>query len=39
MARASYTKTTKRQKKIPDGMQKCNVCGGKGYHKKAKKKS
>ena len=38
MAKATYTKTTRRQKKIPDGNVKCNVCGGKGYHKKPKKK-
>ena len=37
MAKATYTKTTERKKKVPDGMVKCNVCKGKGYHKKPKK--
>lgn len=34
MAKATYTKTTKRVKKVPDGSTKCNICGGKGYLKK-----
>ena len=38
MAKVTYTKTTKRQKKIPKDSVKCNVCGGKGYHKKPKRK-
>ncbi len=31
MARATYTKTTKRQKKVPKGGVSCNICHGKGY--------
>lgn len=31
------TVTKKRTKKVPDGNVKCNVCGGKGYHKKPQK--
>ena len=39
MAKAKQTVITKeRKKKVPDGMQACNVCGGKGYHKKASHK-
>ena len=36
MARQTITKT--RTKKIPEGSMKCNVCGGKGYYKKPKRK-
>lgn len=40
MAKQTVTRTTKvRQKKVPSGSVKCNVCGGKGYHKKPKRKS
>ena len=31
MAKATYTKTTKWQKKKPKDSVKCNICGGKGY--------
>lgn len=38
-AKAKVTQTTKtRQKKVPDGNVKCNVCGGKGYHKAPNRK-
>lgn len=39
MAKAKQTITTKvRRKKVPSGMVACNVCHGKGYHKKANHK-
>ena len=34
--RVKVTKT--REKKIPSGNVKCNVCGGRGYHKKPERK-
>lgn len=37
MATAKYTRTKTRTKKIPKGNVKCNMCGGKGYHKARKK--
>lgn len=38
-AKAKVKQTTKtREKKIPEGMQKCNVCNGLGYHKKPERK-
>lgn len=36
-AKAKQTVTVRRKKKIPEGSVKCNVCGGKGYHKKPKR--
>lgn len=40
MAKVTVTKTTttkERKKKIPSGNVQCNVCGGKGYHRKPKR--
>lgn len=34
MARATYTKTKRKVKKVPKDSLKCNLCGGKGYVKK-----
>ena len=31
------TTTVERKKKIPEGNVQCNMCNGKGYHKKPKK--
>ena len=36
--RVKVTRTVTRTRKIPNGSVKCNVCGGKGYHKAPKKK-
>ena len=33
MATKIHQEVKVRQKKIPQGSVKCNVCGGKGYHK------
>lgn len=36
-AKARVKQTIKtRQKKVPSGSVQCNMCGGKGYHKKRK---
>ncbi len=37
-AKQTVTTTKTRQKKVPDNMVKCNVCGGKGYHKAPNRK-
>ncbi len=34
MAKATYTKTTRRQKKVPKDSLKCNLCGGRGFVKR-----
>lgn len=36
MAKQTVTRTTtkQREKKVPEGSLKCNLCGGKGYVKK-----
>ena len=33
MATKVHQEVKVKQKKIPQGSVKCNVCGGKGYHK------
>lgn len=38
MARVKQTVTRKtRTKKVPSGNVRCNMCGGKGYHKAPKR--
>lgn len=43
MAKATQSRSTSKTKviikpKIPDGFVQCNVCNGKGYHKKPNRK-
>ena len=39
MAKVKQTVTVKtRQRKVPKGSVRCNMCGGKGYHKARSKK-
>lgn len=41
MAKATQIKNKKTvsvKPKVPDGMVQCNVCDGKGYHKKPSRK-
>lgn len=38
MAKQTVTTTIKeRRRKVPKDMVQCNMCGGKGYHKKPKR--
>ena len=39
MAKVKQTITVRtRKKRVPEGSVVCNVCGGKGYHAKPKRK-